>query len=149
MKHESFIYITLCIIVLWVEWNIKHQFSDLYSHSGLDRTLYIASLHSGRMAIRDMWNIQPIVGMYTYPSRNGNQGFVGYLKCLWGYPHHHRISIKYQISPPVKCRDAMYSVRHNATWPNVLTNNSPKSETWAYYHSGLAPWTNSHHFTFN
>jgi hypothetical protein len=39
----------------------------ILSHSGLDRTLYIASLHSGRMAIRELWNIQPIVGIYTYP----------------------------------------------------------------------------------
>jgi hypothetical protein len=93
------------------------------SHSGLDRTLYSSSLHSDRMAIKEMWNIQPIVGMYTYPSRNGNQGFVGYLKGLWGCPHHHRISIKFQISPPLKCRDAMYSVRHNAAWLKKAGNN--------------------------
>jgi hypothetical protein len=51
------------------------------------------------------------------------------LKGLWGCPHNHRISIKYQISPPLKCRDAMYSVRHNAAWLNVLTINYPKSKT--------------------
>jgi hypothetical protein len=51
------------------------------------------------------------------------------LEELWGCPHHHRISIKFQISPPLKCRDAMYSVRHNAAWLNALTINSSKSET--------------------
>jgi hypothetical protein len=38
------------------------------------------------MAIRGLWNIQPIVGIYTYPILIGNQGFVGIWKICGDVP---------------------------------------------------------------
>jgi hypothetical protein len=35
--------------------------------SGLDRTLYIASLHSGRMEIKDLYGFERFVGMSPQP----------------------------------------------------------------------------------
>jgi hypothetical protein len=69
----------------------------ILSHSGLDRTLYIASLHSGRMEIRDLWNIQPIVGMYTYSDRMEIRELWGFWEICRDVPtiHEYPLNFKY------------------------------------------------------